>query len=223
MHNVDDPAFQDNRKYNYNDTVNVEREEYKIIASLVPEGAKIIDLGCGNGSLIEVLINKKNVSAVGVDISDSGISECKQKGLNAVQGEIDKKLDFKDDEFDYAICNVTIQMVNYPEILLSEMKRIAKHQIISFPNFAFYKNRLELLFKGKMPGTMLFGYKWFNSGHLHQLSIKDFKELLCQTGNMKIIKHEFVPPKYLIQKILMRIFPNLFQYIPIFVIQKIKD
>lgn len=223
MHNVDDPAFQDNRKYNYNDIINFEREEYKKIVELVSEGSKIIDLGCGNGSLIEMLINKKNVSAVGIDISDSGVSECKQKGLNVIQGAIDKKLDYKDDEFDYAICNVTIQMVNYPEVLLNEMKRIARYQIISFPNFAFYKNRLKLLFKGKMPDTMLFGYKWFNSGHIHQLSIKDFKELIRQTGNMKIIKHDFVPNKYLIQKILMRIFPNLFQYIPIFVIQRIKD
>ncbi len=223
MHNIDDPAFQDNRMYNYNDTINVEREEYIKIVELIPERAKIIDLGCGNGNLIEMLINKKNVSAVGIDISDSGISECKRKGLDAVQGAIDKKLDYKDDEFDYAICNVTIQMVNYPEILLNEMKRIAKYQIISFPNFAFYKNRLQLLLKGKMPDTMLFGYKWFSSGHIHQLSIKDFKELIRQTGNMKIIKHEFVQPKYPIQNILMRTFPNLFQYIPIFVIQKIKD
>ena len=177
MQNIDDPIFQDNRKYNYSDTINVEREEYKKIVELIPERSKIIDLGCGNGNLIEMLINKKNVSAIGIDISDSGLSECKQKGLDVVHGEIDKKLDFKDDEFDYAICNVTIQMVNYPEVLLSEMKRIATYQIISFPNFAFYKNRLKLLFKGKMPDNMLFEYKWFNSGHIHQLSIKDFEEL----------------------------------------------
>lgn len=223
MQNIDDPIFQDNRKYNYSDTINVEREEYKKIVELIPERSKIIDLGCGNGNLIEMLINKKNVSAIGIDISDSGLSECKQKGLDVVHREIDKKLDFKDDEFDYAICNVTIQMVNYPEVLLSEMKRIATYQIISFPNFAFYKNRLKLLFKGKMPDTMLFEYKWFNSGHIHQLSIKDFEEFIRQTGDMKIIKHVFVPPKYFIQSIFMRMFPNLFQYIPIFVIQKIKD
>ncbi|HED08605.1 MAG TPA: methyltransferase domain-containing protein, partial [Ignavibacteria bacterium] len=93
MHNIDDPAFQDNRMYNYNDTINVEREEYIKIVELIPERAKIIDLGCGNGNLIEMLINKKSVSAVGIDISDSGISECKRKGLDAVQGAIDKKLD----------------------------------------------------------------------------------------------------------------------------------
>jgi methionine biosynthesis protein MetW len=80
-------------------------------------------------------------------------------------------------QFDYAICNVTIQMVMYPEVLLSEMKRISHYQIISFPNFANWRNRLDLLLKGRMPKPMLFGYDWYNTGHIHQLSLKDFLDL----------------------------------------------
>ncbi len=222
MYNVDDPEYQDNRDYNYKDTNSIYREEYDLILNIISENSKVIDLGCGDGTLLKKIIEEKKAVCKGVELSESGVISCREKGLDVIKHKIDNKLPFEDNAFDFSICNVTIQMVSYPEILLSEMKRISKYQIISFPNFAFYKNRLELLFKGKMPGKMLFGYKWFNSGHIHQLSIKDFKELITKTGDMKIIKQIFVPPKNNIQKILMKISPNLFQYIPIFVTQKIK-
>lgn len=202
MSTIDSPLYNDNRNYDYSDVFTEDRAEYELISKLIMPNSKVLDLGCGNGSLLEKLINERHVLAEGVELSDSGVEVCLVKGLNVHKGRIDEKLPFTDNSFDYSICNVTIQMVMYPEVLLSEMKRISKYQIISFPNFAYYKNRLDLLFRGRMPKPMLFGYKWYNTGHIHQFSIKDFDELIFDVGGLKIVKRVNVTAsKYFIQKL----------------------
>jgi methionine biosynthesis protein MetW len=211
----------DNRNYDYSERINEEREDYKYVVELVEEGSSIVDLGCGNGSLMQKLIAEKNVTAAGVELSPSGVEICRNKGLNVIRGRIDQTLPFKDNEFDYAVCNVTIQMVMYPEILLKEMKRISRLLIISFPNFAFYKNRLDLLFKGRMPQPMLFNYKWHNTGHLHQLSIKDFHELINEIGGLaveKVSHRQFTNP---LKNFLAKKYPNLFHILTIHLLRKI--
>lgn len=175
---IDDPTINNNRKYDYTNHKTQYRDEYPIIEGLIKPNSKVIDLGCGNGSLLKLLKDKKNIQEYGIELAYSGVDICREKGLNVRQGIIDSPfVEIEDKQFDYAICNVTIQMVMYPEVLLSEMKRIAHFQIISFPNFAQLINRLDLLFKGRMPKPMLFGYDWYNTGHIHQLSTKDFLEL----------------------------------------------
>jgi methionine biosynthesis protein MetW len=175
---IDDPLINNNRKYNYTNHETQYRDEYPIIESFIEPNSRVIDLGCGNGTLLKLLKNKKNIHEYGIEIVTSGVDICQKKGLNVRQGSIDSSLtEIEDKQFDYAICNVTIQMVMYPEVLLSEMKRIAHCQIVSFPNFAHWRNRLDLLINGRMPKPMLFGYEWYNTGHIHQLSIKDFLEL----------------------------------------------
>jgi methionine biosynthesis protein MetW len=159
--------------------------------------------------------------AVGIEISQSGVDISKKKGIDARIGKIDEPLPFKDEEFDLAICNVTIQMVTYPEILLKEMKRISKKQIISFPNFGFYKNRLDMLIHGRMPKPVMFGYHWFNTGHIHQLSISDFKELIEITGGMEIEKFSTVFLNNSFKDTLTGMFPNLFCLLPVFLLRKI--
>lgn len=210
----------DNRLYDYTGWNNDDREDYKYVVSLVKEGSSIIDLGCGNGSLIQKLIKEKNVRARGVELSPSGVEICKQKGLDVTEGRIDTALPFKDNEFDYAICNVTMQMVMYPEILLSEMKRISSFQIISFPNLGFYKNRLELLFKGRMPKSVLFGFEWYNTGHIHLFSNKDFENLIKSAGSFIIVKKLFVEGNNNIKNTLMKMMPNLFQLISVYLLKK---
>lgn len=212
--------MHDNRKYDYHSGYSEKRTEYDIIAGVIKPGSKVIDLGCGSGALLEMLKAEKNINEKGIEISESGVAVCKTKNLDVVQGVIDAKLPFDDNEFDYAICNVTIQMVNYPEVLLSEMKRISKFQIVSFPNFAFYKNRVELLLKGQMPKSMLFGYKWYSTGHIHQFSVSDFYELLNDIGGFEVQSVLYQKPGSALKKVLMEKFPNLFQYIPIFVLTK---
>lgn len=176
---IDDPTSNDNRRYNYTDHETQHRDEYPIIESFIQPNSKVIDLGCGNGSLLKLLKDKKNIHEYGIEMVQSGVDIGLEKGLNVCQGLIDSPLDeVEDKQFDYAICNVTIQMVRYPEVLLSEMKRIAHYQIVSFPNFAHWRNRLDLLLKGRMPKPMLFGYEWYSTGHIHQLSIRDFLDLV---------------------------------------------
>ena len=212
---IDDPNFSDNRNYDYSLHSGEEREEYQTISNLVTLNSSVIDLGCGNGLLMKKLIAEKNVSCKGIEISESAVELCKKNELDVLLGSIDAELPFDNDSFDYSVCNVTIQMVKYPEVLLREMKRISKYQIISFPNFAFYRNRLDLLFHGRMPRPMLFGYNWYNTGHLHQLSIKDFNNLINEIGGLRIINSYHLKSKNPVINLLMTLLPNLFRTITI--------
>ncbi|OGS34543.1 MAG: hypothetical protein A2293_10515 [Elusimicrobia bacterium RIFOXYB2_FULL_49_7] len=161
----------------------VQRPEYPFIESWIYEGAKVIDLGCGNGSLLRLLQERKRIKEYGIELSESGVTICKDHGLHVRQGRIDIPLnDIPDHAYDFSICNVTLQMVTNPEITLTEMKRISKYQILSFPNFAFLSQRLELLFLGRMPQRLLYGYTWYSTGHIHQLSIKDFRRDTAALG-----------------------------------------
>lgn len=217
---IDTPLLNDNRNYNYSGFENFQRTDYDIIIDLVEPNSKVIDLGCGNGALMQRLIKEKNCLARGLEISESGVEICKSKGLDVIRGRIDESLPFGEDEFDYSICHITIQMVMYPEVLLAEMKRVSKFQIVSFPNFAFYKNRFELLLKGRMPKKMLFGYSWYNTGHIHQLSSSDFEELIYKVGGLIIFKKTFIRTSSSLKNLFMILFPNLFQQIPVYLLRK---
>ncbi|MCP4394572.1 MAG: methyltransferase domain-containing protein [Alphaproteobacteria bacterium] len=175
------------------------RDEYKTIVDWVKEGSTVIDLGCGDGELLELLRkNKKIERSVGIDKSIDNYEKSRERGNATFYGFIDEehflsKYKVTYFRYDYAICNVTLQMVEHPEVLLKEMFRISKYQIISFPNFAKWQNRLELLFKGRMPQWMLCGYKWYDTGHIHQLSVKDFENFLKPYLEKNIIKRHFLP------------------------------
>lgn len=181
--------MNDNRNYLYSPDSNILRAEYPIIIDWIPTGSSVIDLGCGDGTLLS-LLKEKGVEGVGIDISKSAVTSAKKKNVNVYQGRIDTKLKFKNKQFKYAICNASIQMVMYPEVILSEMVRISEKQIISFPNFAFILNRLELLLTGKMPKFMLYGYSWYSTGHIHQLSINDFRDY-CKAARLKVLDAKY--------------------------------
>lgn len=211
--------MNDNRNYKFSKNSISKREEYDVILGWVPKGSTVIDLGCGDGSLLK-LLEKKHVEGRGIEISKTGVKESCKKGLKVEQGKIDVPLKFQNNQFDYAICNVTLQMVMYPEILINEMIRISKKQIISFPNFAFIFNRLDLLFYGRMPRFMIPGYNWYSTGHIHQLSLKDFY-IFCRDQDLKIIRqHHFVPNMPLIPKRLLKKVPNLFSITSLFLTSK---
>lgn len=215
---IDNPKDNDNRNYNYNNSFYV-RAEFPIISDWVEEGATVVDLGCGNGSLIKYIIDRKKVSIQGIEISPSGVANCENNNLSVKRGEIDKHEiynNYKDDQFDYAVCNVTLQMVMYPEVLIQEMKRIAKNLIISFPNFAYFGNRLDLLFNGRMPRPMLHKYTWYNTGHIHQLSNQDFKSF-CKNNSLKIIRQKHLG----CFKWFARFWPNFFSKETVFLCEKI--
>ncbi len=223
MKSIDKPDLNDNREYDYTNHYEDEKKEYHLIAKFIKPGSKVIDLGCGNGSLMQLLEKERNAVVEGIELSLSGVEVCKKKGLNVSQKRIDEELDYEDDSFDYSVCNVTLQMVLYPEVLLKEMKRIAKYQVLAFPNFAFYKNRIDLLLNGRMPQPMLFDYKWYTTGHIHQLSIKDFYQLISEIGGLEVVGNSFVRPANPIKNKLMELFPNLFQPTPLFLLKKTGD
>lgn len=209
----------DNRAYNYDNEPTATRAEYSVIASWVTAGARVLDLGCGNGSLLDLLRSERNIYGVGIDISSSGVRESLKKGLDVRQGPIDVPLDFPDDSFDFAICNVTIQMVLYPEVLLREMRRLAPISIVSFANFGFIKNRLDYLWRGRMPRPMLFGYKWYDTGHIHQLSLLDFLDLADEVG-LRVMDTRYRRHQNAIVNWIYRCWPNVFTSVPILMLQR---
>jgi methionine biosynthesis protein MetW len=215
MTSFDQPGTTDNRAYDYSQWPTQWRAEYPYIERWVPHGARVIDLGCGNGSLLELLKRSKQIQEFGIELAESGVAQCRRKGLNVRPGRIDGPLaDIADDAFDIAICNVTIQMVMYPEVLVREMRRIAPVQIISFPNFACYRNRLDFLLRGRMPRPMLFGYTWYSTGHIHQLSLLDFYDLCAEIG-LQVVDAVLARSRHMVFNLLCRRYPNLFTAIPI--------
>lgn len=213
--------MNDNRSYKYSLDSISKRSEYEIIEKWVKKRGKILDLGSGDGTLLYLLKTKKNTVGEGIEISKTGVRSAQKKGISTKIGKIDKKLSYKDKEFDFCICNVTVQMVMFPEVLLSEMVRVSKKQIISFPNFAFFLNRIDLLFNGRMPKPMLFGYEWYSTGHIHQLSIKDF-ENFCKKNNLKILdKHYFILDRFgPFPKTVLSILPNLWATTAIYLLEE---
>lgn len=210
--------MNDNRNYVYSQNSVSKRVEFKVITKWIKRESKVIDLGSGDGTLLKILKDLKQVEGLGIEISPTGIKATEKKGVKSIQGRIDVKLPFKDKEFDYAVCNVTLPMAMYPEVLLREMVRISKKQVISFPNFAYIINRLELLFMGRIPRFMLYRYQWFSTGLIHQLSIKDF-EIFCRENHMRVLKTAHIGlGKFLSlpSKFLVKLFPNLFATLGIF-------
>lgn len=204
----------DNRRYEYQPGVPARRREYETIVAWVERGSRVLDLGCGDGSLLARLIDEKNANAEGMEASPSGVAICRQKGMQVQEGSIDRgELPWPDQSFDFVVCNVTIQMVLYPEKLLGEMVRIGRRQILSFPNFGNLRNRWQLLVHGQMPRAMLFGHDWWNTGHVHQLSVRDFREFLGKFP-VKIVREKHLGA--MAQLGLCRLSPNLFSTIALF-------
>lgn len=153
------------------------RIDYNVILDLVPQGTKVLDLGCGDGSLLAELVRTKGVTGRGIEISEEGVGACIAKGLTVLQGDIDEGLrDYPDRSFDYVILNQTIQAVKKPDMVLSEMLRVGGKGVVGIPNFAFWRMRLYLLFNGRMPKTEFLPYEWYNTPNIHFCSLLDFDE-----------------------------------------------
>ena len=193
---------------------------YKIVCNLIPEKSRVLDLGCGDGKLLKILKNEKNISGLGVEINQNYVLEALQKGLSIVQGDLDMGLkEFQDNSFDFAILNQTLQSTKNPEFVIYEMLRVAKRCVVSFPNFAYWKVRFYLFFKGKMPKSKVLPYEWYNTPNVHLLTISDFFEF-CLKRNIKIEKSVYLTKRKSRSGFLIRNIANFFSEEVVFVISK---
>lgn len=192
------------------------RFDLKIIADLIKPNSSVLDIGCGDGELLQYLRQNKNVDARGVEVSQAQVSKALMRGLSVIHGDAENDLRFYPDQsFDYAVLSQVIQATNRPDLILQEMLRIAKFAIVSLPNFAQVKNRLHLAFKGTMPVNKFIPYQWYETPNVHFCSIKDF-EILCKKLNLKIKQEIFLCKDHMIN----RFFANLFAEYGVFLVEK---
>lgn len=193
---------------------------YKIVCNLIEKNSKVLDLGCGSGVLLELLKKEKDVNALGIEINQDRVLEALSKGLSIVQGDLDKGLDeFQDKTYDYAILNQTLQSTKYPEMIIDEMLRVANKCIVSFPNFAYWRVRFYLFFKGKMPKSKQLPYEWYDTPNIHLLTISDFFEF-CKKRNIKIEKSVYLTRNKSRSGFLIKNIANFFSEEAVFVITR---
>jgi methionine biosynthesis protein MetW len=187
--------------------------EHWVIVNMIPDTSSVLDLGCGDGKLLYLLVQNRHVKGRGVEVDEKAICECVSRGLSVSHQDIDGGLsEYGDKSFDYVILNQTLQQVKNLESVLAESTRVGHKVIIGFPNFAYYKSRCQMVFKGKAPVTLSLPYMWYDTPNLHFLSINDFYDY-CRKKRLKIEKTVFLDKNRIV-----KLFPNLFAQVGIFLV-----
>ncbi|XOJ73113.1 methionine biosynthesis protein MetW [Candidatus Pelagibacter sp. Uisw_114] len=164
------------------------KQEFKIISDLIEINTRVLDVGCGDGILMEYLKYNKEIDIRGIEISKDNVQKCLSKGLTVIEGDAEKDLlQFPDSSFDFVILSQTLQAFLNPEIVIKELLRVGKKAIVTIPNFGFWKVRLHLLIKGTMPITKNLPDEWYNTPNLHMCTIKDFYNF-CENRKIKLDK-----------------------------------
>jgi methionine biosynthesis protein MetW len=189
--------------------------DYSIIYSIIEPGSRVLDLGCGEGDLLYPLVRDKQIRAQGIELNDKAIQECVKKGLSVFQDDIENSLrEYPDNSFDYVILNQSMQEVRKVDCVIQDALRIGSKVIIGFPNFAYFKSRVMLFFRGRSPITGSLPYLWFDTPNVRFLSITDFKNF-CAEKKIRIIEDH-----YLDDKKIVHLWPNLMAMNAVFVITK---
>jgi len=191
------------------------RSDLEVIASLVREGTRVLDLGCADGTLLQMLIDRKQVTARGVEITYEGVLSCVSRGIPVDHADLDRGLgDYPDNSFDYVILSQTLQAVHKPDLVIREMLRVGRVGIVSFPNFGYWYVRTRLLLTGRMPKSDYLPFEWYDTPNIHLCTISDFVEL-CRKQKIVIDK-----ALYLNDGRRIRWFPNLLAKVAVFVVRR---
>lgn len=191
------------------------RTDHKYILEMIEPNSQVLDLGCGDGELLSLLMKHKNCRTTGIEIDEKAIYKCVERGVTVSHGDIDSGLqDYSDKRFDYVILNESLQEILNPEKVISEALRVGKKVIVGIPNFCNLAARLQIFFLGQVPVTKGLPYKWYNTPNLRFLSIKDFRDF-CSERNITIERERSISPAGE-----MAFCRNLLAYIAIFLIKK---
>ena len=159
------------------------RVDLVLLSQMVERKSRVLDVGCGDGTLLRILAETREVDARGIEISQSGVNQCVARGLAVVQGDADTDLlNYPDDAFDYAILSQTIQATHRPLEVLDQLLRIGRRAIVSFPNFGHWRIRTQIMFQGRMPVTQNLSHAWYDTPNIHFCTIKDFVSLCHELG-----------------------------------------
>jgi len=162
------------------------RPDFAAIAAWIPQGASVLDLGCGDGSLLRYLKNTRKVRGYGVEISDANIVACIRNGVNVIQGDLESGLSgFESNAFDFVLLSQTLQATRHTEPLVQEMLRVGREGIVSFPNFGYWRNRLNVL-RGNMPVSKELPYQWYDTPNVHLCTLHDFEDF-CRDLNVTVL------------------------------------
>ncbi len=189
--------------------------EYSVILDWVNAGSSVLDLGCGDGELLALLVQEKRVKAQGIEIDEQAVYRCVARGVSVFHQDIDNGLsEYGDRSFDYVVLNQSFQQVKRPDNVLTEALRVSGKVIIGFPNFAHYRARVQMAFNGRAPVTPSLPYEWHDTPNLHFLSILDFVEY-CRKRNIRIEKSSSIGRHRVV-----RVFRNLFALTGLFLISR---
>jgi methionine biosynthesis protein MetW len=191
------------------------RPDLAIIAKLIAPKSNVLDLGCGDGALLDYLQKEKAVTGIGLEIDADNIESCIDKGVNVIEQNLDQGLaNFKDDSFDTVLLAQTIQALSKPEQLLDDMLRIGRRGIVTFPNFGNWKARSYLATRGRMPVSKFMPYEWYDTPNIHFCTVKDF-DALCHEKNIQVLGRTVVDSEHQ-GNWAMRTWPNLLGEIAIY-------